>query len=69
MPSYTQDQYNKLCEAISQGARRVKYADKEVEYRSLDEMIRIRDLMAEDLGLKKSGKGRLYGSFDKGLKP
>jgi|GEM_PF-4409143 len=32
-----------LKEAISSGALRVKYADRDVTYRSLDEMIRIRD--------------------------
>lgn len=67
MATYTLDQYNKLNEAIAQGALRVKYADKEVEYRSLNEMLRIRDLMAEELGIKKSGNGRLYGRFNKGL--
>lgn len=69
MATYTQEQYNALCEAIAQGALKVKYADKEVEYRSLTDMLRIRDLMAEDLGLKKSGGGRLYAKFNKGLTP
>lgn len=67
MAAYTQEQYDKLCEAISQGARVVKYADKQVEYRTLDEMLRIRDLMAEELGLKKSSGGRLFANFNKGL--
>jgi hypothetical protein len=67
MATYTTEQYNTLCEAIAQGALKVKYADKEVEYRSLNEMLRIRDLMAEELGLKKSGSGRLFANFNKGF--
>ena len=31
--------------AIKQGTVRVKFADREITYRSLDEMIRLRDLM------------------------
>lgn len=65
---FTQEQYDKLNEAIAQGALKVKYADKEVEYRSLDEMIRIRDLMAKDLGLFDQGNGgRVFASFSKGI--
>ncbi|MDZ4678406.1 MAG: hypothetical protein SGI74_12955 [Oligoflexia bacterium] len=65
--SYTSDQLTALELAISQGALRVKYADKEVIYRSLDEMLRIRDLMRKDLGVIKSGEGnRFYMTTSKG---
>ncbi len=64
--AYTQDQLNKLDEAISQGALRVKYADKEVEYRSLDEMMRIRELMRQELGLNTKSR-RVPVAYSKGL--
>lgn len=67
MPSYTLEQLTALQEAISQGARRVKYADKEVEYRSLDEMLSLEDKMKKDLGIVPAGGRRKYGEFNKGL--
>jgi len=50
--AFTQLQYDQISEAIAQGALTVKYNDKEVTYRSLDEMIRIRKMMADELGIK-----------------
>lgn len=57
-----------LDNAIAQGALIVEYADKRVQYRSLDEMLRVRRLMAEELGLNKPARSRKYGEFNKGLK-
>lgn len=66
--AYTQQQLAALEAAIAEGALTVKYADKAVTYRSLDEMIRIRDMMRDDLGLSAgSGGGVVYPSFSKGL--
>lgn len=56
---------NALTAAIAQGARKVKYADKEVEYRSLAEMMQLRDLMMRELGLYKPA--RLFAKHSKGL--
>lgn len=36
--AYTQDQVDRLEAAIAEGAVRVRYADREVTYRNLDEM-------------------------------
>lgn len=33
------------------GALTVRYADRTVTYRSLEEMLKIRDMMADELGL------------------
>lgn len=52
--------------AISQGTTRVKYENKEVEYRSLEEMLKLRDVMRAELGLVKKS-ARLYASHNKGL--
>lgn len=67
MSTWTQQQYEDLCAAISQGAREVWYGDKRVQYHSLDEMLKLKNEMARDLGLNtKPRKSR--GAFYKGLK-
>lgn len=73
--SFTQDQLNALEGAIAEGALRVKYSDKEVEYRSLEEMLKIRDIMRNALGLNSAcpqskglfGGKRLKMEHSKGL--
>ncbi len=68
MSVYTQDQYNKLMDAIGQGALLVKYADKEVQYRSLDDMLRIKAIMEADLGIgANSGSRAIRTTFRTGL--
>lgn len=67
MSAYTLDQVEKLKEAIAQGTLRVQYADKLIEYRSLDEMIRILDMMSKELGLVPKNGGRKFASHTKGL--
>jgi len=68
--AFTIEQYQALQEAIAEGALSVRYADKSVTYRSLDEMIRILKLMANDLGLDaNNGGGRRFTSFSKGFYP
>lgn len=63
--AYTLDQLTAIEESIANGALIVKYADKEVTYRSLDDMIRISNLMKAELGLS-SGNGKTLASFSKG---
>lgn len=74
--SFTLDQLKSLESAIADGALKVKYSDKEVEYRSLEEMLKIRDIMKNDLGLNKPcckksrglfGGKRLHMEHSKGL--
>ena len=68
MATFTQDQLDKINEAIAQGALTVQYADKKVEYRDLNEMMAIRRTMMIDLGLMGNGNGgRKYAEFNKGL--
>lgn len=73
MSSFTMEQYNALIGAIAEGALRVKYQDKEVEYRSLTEMLKLKSLMENDLGLggdgtdNPSGGRRLVGTYGSGL--
>lgn len=65
--SWTIADLQMLEKAIAQGALRVKYADKEIEYRSLDDMLRLADLMRKDLGTVNPNAGRKYADFNKGL--
>jgi hypothetical protein len=65
--AFTTEQYSALKAAIAQGALRVRYGDKEVEYRSLEEMLQTLRLMEKDLFPNKKGNGRSYASFSKGV--
>lgn len=72
--AFTEENLLALEQAIVDGVKVVKYSDKEVEYRSLDDMMRIRDLMLKKLCKNKSsansglfGGRRIVGRHDKGL--
>lgn len=67
--AFTQQQYDALNTAIAQGAKKVKYADKEVEYNSLDEMLKLRRLMESELGIGNANNRVIRTTFKKGLKP
>ena len=64
---YTIEQYHALVAAIAQGALRVEYGDKKVEYRSLLQMLTIKKLMEQELFPGKNNNGRTYASFSKGV--
>jgi hypothetical protein len=68
--AWTENDLVVLEKAIAQGATRVKYADKEVEYRSLQDMLIIRQQIIEELfpGVNDLPPGRKFGTFDKGIK-
>ena len=65
--AFTTEQYNALCEAISQGVLKVEYSDKKVEYRSLSEMLQLKKLIEQELGLGKPQNNRLLAIHDKGV--
>lgn len=66
--AWTQTQLDALDQAIAEGVTVVRYEDKTVEYRSLKEMMQIRQLMREELGVVgDAAGGRLYARFSKGL--
>lgn len=65
--SFNQQQIDALQAAISQGALKVKYQDREVQYRSLDEMLQILNMMQNSVN-NTSGKLKIITpEFDKGL--
>ena len=51
---------------MAEGARKVKYKDKEITYHSLEEMERLRDKMKQEI-LGRKRVGRVYAKFSKGL--
>lgn len=67
IPSFTQENLTAIEQAIATGATDVYYGDKRVAYRSLDDMMRIRDLIRKELGMNKAGNRIRYPDFNKGL--
>jgi len=63
---FTQANLDALNEAIASGHLEVRYADRTVRYRSLDEMQRIKASMLRDLNQAKR-PNRVLASFDKGF--
>lgn len=60
--AFTVENLMALEKALVDGVRRVKYADKEMEYRSLDEMKDLVNAMKKSLGMGKTcGKPGLFG--------
>lgn len=49
MADFTQAQLDALNKSIAEGTLEVRYQDKKVVYRSLDEMMRIRDVIKAEL--------------------
>ncbi len=67
MSSWTSTDLANLEEAIAQGITSCTIAGKTVQYRSLDEMMRIRAAMLADLGLSTADKRKrvTYASFSR----
>ena len=62
--NFTQDDLKSLEKAIVGGTLTVRYSDKNITYRSLDEMMRIRDLVRNELGLTTRKNRRIFSEFD-----
>lgn len=54
MATYTQEQRDKLARAIASGATSVSYEGKSVQYRDLNEMRMVLDMMDQDLAGRKA---------------
>jgi hypothetical protein len=65
--AWTKQEYDTLKRSIAQGAFRVRYGDKEVEYRSLPEMRETLAMMEKELGIRKPGSNKKFVQFSKGL--
>lgn len=65
--AFTQENLDTLNEAIATGARSVRYGDKQVDYKTLDEMLRARAIMQQELGLITPASKKFYSHHNKGL--
>lgn len=61
--AFTQEQLEELTAAIAEGVTTVSSNGRQVSYRNLTDMLKLRDLMAEELGVGGSGRKRRYVSF------
>ncbi len=64
--AWTESDLQKLEKAIASGVRSVEYKTGKVEYNSLSEMMKVRKLIRQSLGLSKSSK-RLVMKTSKGI--
>lgn len=62
----TQADYDALKAAIAGGYLRVRHGDRDVTYRSMDEMVRALNMMARELGIIRP-VNRVYTSVSRGL--
>lgn len=67
---FTTEQLETLTRAIAQGVLRVRYEDREETYRSMAEMIALRNEMRRELGLVDAdgGQGVTTSVYDGGLR-
>jgi hypothetical protein len=65
MATWTLADLEAIEKSLSSGARRVKFEDREVEYRSTSELLRVRDMIRKSLAPPDPNAGRTRGSFDK----
>lgn len=67
--AFTLDQYNTLTDAIAAGTTKVAYGDKTVEYRSLDDMLRISEIMKAELFPGNEPSRKKFVEYSKGVTP
>lgn len=65
--AFTQAQIDALEKAIAEGTTRVKYQDREVTYRSLEEMLQILSMMKNSLDPTSGQIKVIRPEFSKGL--
>lgn len=68
-PTWTTDDLAAIEGAISTGAMKVKYADREVHYQTTSDLLKARQIIKAALGCGGStlAAGRSYGGYSKGL--
>lgn len=55
--AYTQDDVDKLKEAISSGAEEVQFSDRRIKFRSIDDMNKLLKIMQDEVaGVNSSSK-------------
>lgn len=64
--AWTQSELDALNSAIANGVTEVRFNDRTVRYRSLDEMMRARRAMIQELGLTTKPR-RVFPAVSRGL--
>jgi hypothetical protein len=62
--AWTQTDLDKISAAIASGAKRVKFQTHEVEYQSVAEMLKARDLIAADVNPAGARGGAMYAQYE-----
>ena len=66
--AWTQTDLDALNQSIANGVTSVRYADRSVQYRSLNEMLTLRALMIDEIALPSSLKNVMRSfSYSKGI--
>lgn len=65
--AFSQDDLDKIEQAIASGALEVRYKDKSVKYNSLSDLLKARDLIKRELGHVTAEGQRILPKFSKGL--
>lgn len=63
---WTTEDLIKIKAAIASGALEVEYNDRKVRYKSLNDLLKAKEMIERELGLKKRGGGRVLCSSSKG---
>jgi len=65
--AFTLSQLYAIEDGIASGSTTVSYDGKSVSYRSLDEMLRIRNILLRALGLVPSSSATVLAAHDRGF--
>ena len=63
--AFTQQQYDDLVAAIAEGVTTVSSNGRQVSYRNLTDMLKLKSVMEEELGVTGAGRQRKYISFQR----
>lgn len=64
--AFTMQQLANLENAIATGATRMQYQGRTTEFRSLDQMLRVRDVIRRALGLTPDASATILAAHDRG---
>lgn len=66
--AWTQTELDNLNKAIANGVTRVKYSDREVSYRSIEEMMKVRAAIMDELQLPGTTRASMRKfAYSKGI--
>lgn len=64
--AFTQADLEAINAAIATGAKRVRFQTHEVEYHSMTEMLRARDIIKDEVNPPVDSSGVMYAEYDGG---